>query len=195
MTEVRKTLEYMGFRTITDNGGNVYDILSASKEQEEMLDRFFDEGVSNIASAGKEFSRIIQGYATDMANYTVEFIASVKDEYEVFISQDIVSYLVHYIIAQWLLLGNIAADKVQIYFTIAQNFLRSYKTWIGSNGRGDGAESKGGNEIGDTVDSFVVEDEDSAETDEAEGCNQIGDDLPQQFGARNIVRTRLCRHQ
>ena len=55
MAEVDKTSAYVGAKTITQDGGNLYYNISTIKEDAEMLERYWREACSDVAAWRKSF--------------------------------------------------------------------------------------------------------------------------------------------
>ena len=153
--EIRKTTEYIGVLTITDSGGNIYDLVKATPEAQEMLDRFVREGCADISNYckrrikevrfnqdGKDTDGSVDFVVTfDEGKYPTKMVDAVK--------QDMFSYLVNSSVYKWLLLGNLASDRVQVYKGIADAFLRGVRT-----GLSEGAAGAGGTEASGSDNSY-----------------------------------------
>lgn len=127
MTEVRKTLEYMGSHHVTE-GGNMYDVLSATPEQVEQLDRYFDEGCADIAVHTKKY--VSEWSASETFAISYELNEGYKIQMLDVVKQDMFSYLVNSIISKWLMLCNLASDRIQLYSNMATLYLQSIKRSI-----------------------------------------------------------------
>ena len=55
IAEVNKTSAYIGAKTITQDGENLYYNISTIKEDAEMLERYWNEACSNVAAVAKEY--------------------------------------------------------------------------------------------------------------------------------------------
>ena len=174
LTEVRKTIEYIGVLSITDNGGNIYDLIKASKEAEEMLDRFYREGCADIGHYCKRFVTAVTFTPNDeeegeSASFSIAFNEKrYNDKLENVIKQDIFSYIVNSSVYKWLLLGNLAKDRVQMYKVIADSFLRNTRTSMSA------AASEGGSEEESTgAVSIGAAAEDSSTSSEEESTGAV----------------------
>jgi len=205
IAEVNKTCAYIGARTVSQDGGNLYKNLSTSKYDAEMLQRFWDEACAILAQAGKEYVRVSE---SSDEGWTVTY--ALPDKYNTALDgsvrQFVFSYIVWYVLAQWLETCGMAA-AAQSYGQSAQMFLSHLDSFLstrttsrsdlaegeeGDNQLGDtvdsmagddnadGNEPEGDNQLGDTVDSMAGDD--NADGNEPEGDNQLGDSLPQGYG-------------
>lgn len=183
--EVNKTCAYMGARTVeTDDGKTLYHHVSTSKEDAEMLERFWREACTSVAATGKEYVS-----TTDYTDEAFTIGYSLSDTYnkamDGSVRQDVFSFIVEYILSKWLsvcgldemakLHGDVAllTEKQLGVFLYARTTTRNSKT-----------EGEGPNTLGDLVDSHGGD----GSGDEDEGSNEIGGTLPQDWGEVKVER-------
>ena len=148
--EIRKTTEYIGVLTVTDNGGNIYDLVKATPEAQEMLDRFVREGCADISNYCKRrITAVTFNPINKDSDGTVDFtITFTEGKFPTkmldAVKQDMFSYLVNSSVYKWLLLGNLASDRVQVYKGIADAFLRGVRTSLNADGAGEGGSEASG---------------------------------------------------
>lgn len=182
IAEVNKTCAYTGARTITQDGKNLYNNISTDKYTAEMLERFWYEACALIVQAGKDFVK-----ATSNADDIFDITFTLPDKYNTAldgsIKQLVFSYIVWYILANWLEVCGMS-ELAQSYMTTAQLFLKQLDNLLYSRttARASIAEgAEGSNQLGDLVDSMAGND--SANGDETENdSNNFGDSLPQNYG-------------
>ena len=161
MAEVSKTSAYIGAKTITQDGGNLYNNISTIKEDAEMLQRYWDEACSNVASAGKEFVAAV-GSGDAQWTLTLEMPEKYNDALTGVLAQRVFSYVVRYILANWLLLCGFGASVVEVYRQDALSLLAA---------------------VQDTLYARRF----TRPVDDAEGDNAIGGDTPQNLGPVRAV--------
>lgn len=174
IAEVNKTCAYMGARTMeTEDGKRLYGHISTSKEDAEMLERYWREACTTVAATGKEYVA-----ATDYEDDAFTIGYALSDSYnkamDGSVRQSVFSFIVEYILSKWLdtcglaemakLHGDVAllTEKQLDVFLYARTLTRNAK-----------AEDAGGNTLGDLVDSYDAGDDDG--DDEDAGKNVIGD--------------------
>lgn len=114
IAEVNKTSAYIGAKTITQDVGNLYYNISTIKEDAEMLERYWREGCANVAAVAKAY---VSGTSADDTQWevTLEMPSTYNTSYDGVIKQRMFSYIVRYILLNWLTMCGFDSGVIQIY--------------------------------------------------------------------------------
>jgi len=183
--EVGKTCSYMGVRTVANDGGNLYNNISTSKEDSEMMERFWNEACHTLTSVGKEF---VASSGESSGTFAVEY--ELPDRYnksmDGSVRQMAFSCVVYYILSKWLAvcgMGEIAQGHGQMAALLLKRLESFLYSRVSTRAQEGGV---GGNTLGDVVDSFSG----SGDGGDGglEGGNVIGGIFPQGFGPTKVQR-------
>lgn len=122
ITEVNKTSAYIGAKTINNDGtGNLYYNISTIKEDAEMLQRYWEEALSYVLSVAKSFVSDVE--EQDTWSVTLTMPSNYNPAFDGVIKQKIFSYVVTYVLLNWLTLCNVATAVIQYYSTETASML------------------------------------------------------------------------
>lgn len=182
--EVNKTCAYMGARIVArEDGGKLYNQISTSKEDAEMLERFWREACTTVAATAKEFVSET-GYTEEAFTITYNLSDSYNTAMDGSVRQAVFSFIVEYILARWLNVCGMA-DLAKLRGAMADLTLKQLDVCLYTRKvqRGGGVEPSGGNTIGDIVESQEATDDDT--DSEPSGGNTIGGIFPQNLGKQS----------
>lgn len=114
MAEVDKTSAYIGAKTITQDGGNLYYSISTIKEDAEMLERYWREACSDVAAVAKEFLKSAETTDADWT-LTLEMPAKYNTGYNEVLKYRVFSYIVRQVLIRWLQLCSFSANMVKTF--------------------------------------------------------------------------------
>lgn len=124
MAEVDRTSAYIGAKTLRQDGGNMYNHISTIREDAGMLQRYWKEACSDVAAVCRDFTK-----GTDCADdITFILIFDMPEDFNTSLTgvllQYIYSYIVSYVIMQWLRLCGVN-DRLEAYAATVANGLGS----------------------------------------------------------------------
>lgn len=114
IAEVNKTSAYIGAKTITQDGENLYYNISTIKEDAEMLERYWNEACSNVAAVAKEYVTAAVTTDTDWT-LTLEMPAKYNKAFDGVLKQQVFSYIVRMILYKWLVMCNYDVNALKVY--------------------------------------------------------------------------------
>lgn len=114
IAEVNKTSAYIGAKTITQDGENLYYNISTIKEDAEMLERYWNEACSNVAAVAKEYVTAAVTTDTDWT-LTLDMPAKYNKAFDGVLKQQVFSYIVRMILYKWLLMCNYDVNALKVY--------------------------------------------------------------------------------
>ena len=165
MAEVKKTSAYLGAKTVTQDGGNMYGRIATIKEDDEMLRRYFDEACANVATAGKDYLKgttAVDGENTVwLMTFDMPFGYNMAANSMLY--QYAFSYIVSYVLMKWLMMCGFT-DNLDAYAATTEGNLKSFADALRTRHYGtEGLRT---------------------------GCNVFGGDEPQNVGAENVIIMR-----
>lgn len=184
MAEVAKTSAYIGAKARTQDGGNLYGDIAATKEDEEMLGRYWEEACSNVAAAAKDFVTDTDGSEGGWTA-TLGMPEKYNEAFTGVLQQRATSYVVSYIVACWLLLCGMDAAVVGVYRQDAALMLGAVQDILyARNSVRPADNAAASNSIG-TAD--LPDFGSDGDGEEMSGSNSIGGDTPQNFGPTKAI--------
>ena len=114
IAEVSKTSAYIGAKTITQEGGNLYYNISTIKEDAEMLERYWNEACTDVAAVAKEYITGADMSDTDWA-LTLDMPAKYNRAFDGVLKQQVFSYIVRKVLYHWLLTCNYDVNALKVY--------------------------------------------------------------------------------
>ena len=148
MAEVDKTSAYVGAKTITQDGGNLYYNISTIKEDAEMLERYWREACSDVAAVAKEFLKSAETTDEDWT-LTLGMPAKYNTGFNEVLKNRVFSYIVRAILIRWLLLCGFSANMIKTFqeeahgiligiedILYARDFTRAAEGVVGNNNFG-----------------------------------------------------------
>ena len=111
---MNKTSAYIGAKTITQDGENLYYNISTIKEDAEMLERYWNEACSNVAAVAKEYVTAAVTTDTDWT-LTLDMPAKYNKAFDGVLKQQVFSYIVRMILYKWLLMCNYDVNALKVY--------------------------------------------------------------------------------
>lgn len=172
--EVNKTSAYIGVKTINNDGtGNLYYNISTIKEDAEMLQRYWEEALSNVLSVAKPFVSDVD--EQDTWSVTLTMPSNYNPAFDGVIKQKIFSYVVTYVLLNWLTLCNVATAVIQYYSTETASMLSGVDDILHARlftraAEGLETDNKFG---GDEIDTEGNEDDDEKTTDNTAGTDEL----------------------
>lgn len=114
IAEVSKTSAYIGAKTITQEGENLYYNISTIKEDAEMLERYWNEACADVAAVAKEYVT-----AADMSDadwtLTLDMPSKYNHAFDGVLKQQVFSYIVRKVLYHWLLTCNYDVNALKVY--------------------------------------------------------------------------------
>lgn len=175
--EVNKSSAYIGAKTINNDGtGNLYYNISTIKEDAEMLQRYWEEALSNVLSVAKPFVSDVE--EQDTWSVTLTMPSNYNPAFDGVIKQKIFSYVVTYVLLNWLTLCNVATAVIQYYSTETASMLSGVDDILHARlftraAEGLETDNKFG---GDEIETEGSEDDDDKTTDNTAGTDELPDD-------------------
>lgn len=123
MAEVDKTSGYVGAKTITKDGGNLYYNISTIEEDAEMLERYWREACSDVAAVAKEFLKSAETTDADWT-LTLGMPAKYNTGFNEVLKYRVFSYIVRNVLMKWLLLCGFSVDMIKVFAEEAHGMLR-----------------------------------------------------------------------
>lgn len=189
IAEVNKTSAYIGAKTITQDGGNLYYNISTIKEDAEMLERYWREASGDVAAVAKPFVKSVR-YTTFDWNLRLEMPSTYNEALTEVAEQRIFSYIVRYILLNWLKLCSFDPNVIQAYGTECQGLLTGVDDILHarlSARAADGPQAEDNEYGGDEAPDLSGEDEELCRS------GQYGGDLRQNLGEEKAVIIRYRR--
>lgn len=123
IAEVNKTSAYIGARTITQDGENLYYNISTIKEDAEMLERYWNEACSNVAAVAKEY--VTASVTTDTEwTLTLDMPTKYNKAFDGVLKQQVFSYIVRSMLYDWLLTCNYDVNALKVYLDECNGLIR-----------------------------------------------------------------------
>ena len=175
--EVNKTSAYIGAKTINNDGtGNLYYNISTIKEDAEMLQRYWEEALSNVLSVAKPFVSDVD--EQDTWSVTLTMPSNYNPAFDGVIKQKIFSYVVTYVLLNWLTLCNVATAVIQYYSTETASMLSGVDDILHARlftraAEGLETDNKFG---GDEIDTEGSEEDGEKTTDNTAGTDELPGD-------------------
>ncbi|MCF0203538.1 MAG: hypothetical protein HUK08_09260, partial [Bacteroidaceae bacterium] len=157
--EARRTIENLGKHSLTKDGKPLYNLIAAWQEDEAQLERWFQEGCSDISDIDAYRVKTYTAAVGDVGDFTIEWdLPHFKEVLHAALRQDIFSYLVNRLISQWLLINNITTEFAKYFAALSEKSFGSIKvTLYARNAAVDGsAVPTDGGEIGGDVVAAVL---------------------------------------
>ena len=205
MVEVDKTSTYVGAKTITKDGGNLYYNISTVKEDAEMLERYWREACSDVAAVAKEFLKSAETTDEDWT-LTLEMPAKYKTGFNEVLKYRVFSYIVRAVLIRWLLLCGFSANMIKVFQEEAHGILIGIEDILYTRSMtraADGVPGDNSYGIGEAPDFGEDEDEEKTgdnsygigeapdfgedEDEEKTGDNSYGEDMRQNIGPTNAI--------
>lgn len=190
MEEVGKTSAYVGAKTITQDGGNLYYNISTIEADAEMLERYWREACSDVAAVAKEFMKSAETTDDDWT-LTLEMPAKYNTGFNDVLKYRVFSYVVRAVLIRWLLLCSFSANMIKAFQEEANGILIGIEDILYARSMtraADGATGDNSYGIGEAPD--FGEDDDEEKTRD----NSFGGDTRQNVGEARAVLTVLeCR--
>lgn len=124
MAEINKTSAYIGAKTVKQDGENLYYNISAVKEDAEMLERYWNEACSGVATIAKEYVK--EAEMSDTAwTLTLDMPSKYNKALDGVLKQQAFSYVVRAMLYEWLLTCNYDVNALKVYIDECNNSLRS----------------------------------------------------------------------
>lgn len=177
MAEVNKTSAYIGAKTITQDGGNLYYNISTIKEDAEMLERYWNEACSNVAAVAKEYVTAAVTTDTDWT-LTLEMPAKYNKAFDGVLKQQVFSYIVRMILYKWLLMCNYDVNALKVYNDECNGLLIGIGDILHARTFTRADDGPTGNNIVGTGEAPDFGDEEEEKT----GNNNYGGDMRQNIG-------------
>lgn len=114
IAEVSKTSAYIGAKTITQDGENLYYNISTIKEDAEMLERYWNEACTDVAAVAKEYVTGADMSDTDWI-LTLDMPAKYNRAFDGVLKQQVFSYIVRKVLYHWLLTCNYDVNALKVY--------------------------------------------------------------------------------
>lgn len=183
ITEVNKTSAYIGAKTITQDGGNLYYNISTIKEDAEMLERYWREACANVAAVAKEYVSGINSGDT-VWEVTLDMPSTYNTSYDGVIKQRMFSYIVMYILLNWLIMCGFDSGVIQIYTKECVDLSDGIDDILHARifKRADDGPHSENNEYGISEAPDTEDDGD----EELSRSSQYGGDKPQNIGEVNV---------
>ena len=152
LQEVSKTSAYIGVKAITQDGnGNFYWNIAVTKEEQEMLDRFWKEACANIANSAHEYLKKttkITGKDAESFMVSLEMPYGYNMASNTQIYQYAYSYVVSYILMKWLIVCGFASN-MDLYVSTTAGNLKSFADSLRMRSFGGMAIKTGSNVFGE----------------------------------------------
>lgn len=189
MAEVDKTSAYIGVKTITQDGGNLYYNISTIKEDAEMLERYWREACSDVAAVAKEFVKSAETTDTDWI-LTMEMPAKYNTGFNEVLKYRVYSYITRAVLIKWLLLCSFSANIIKVFQEEAHGMLIGIEDILYARNMtraADGVTGDNSYGIGEAPDFGEGDDE------EKTGDNSYGGDMRQNIGSAQAVFIRVLK--
>ena len=186
MAEVNKTSAYIGAKTITQDGGNLYYNISTIKEDAEMLERYWNEACSNVAAVAKEYVTAAVTTDTDWT-LTLEMPAKYNKAFDGVLKQQVFSYIVRMILYKWLLMCNYDVNALKVYNDECNGLLIGIGDILHARTFTRADDGPTGNNIVGTGEAPDFGDEEEEKT----GNNNYGGDMRQNIGPVKVEFLKL----